>query len=720
MSTRHIAISDLPTHISHDEAVESVYGTELTWIWDKLNQGLSVLVECDKQLSLFLYRGIRQRCRNAENQKKLHLLTGHVQGGGNEAGPQPPLLQRLLLQIQQVVFSGETDQIIVLNHLDILTTTTSSSLSVETREAAALFYENPDAVYLAFKDPYFDIPKVIEKLFTVRKPLLGIPREGLGKLITQNEARKFGLNTIDPYSLYKYFSGLNPIRIRQILAHIQNRMDFNPTHPEVVEDIYRDIRSMTVFANVELPNVSLEKDIAGYDGVKNKINREILELLQSKDELQMAADIKAIEEIVPKGIIFYGPPGTGKTFFAKAIATALNATIFIVSGPELKSKWVGESEENLRRVFAQAHQAAPSIIVFDELDSFASARGTYTGSGVEHSMVNQLLTEMDGFRKEELVFVIGTTNFLESLDSALLRPGRFELAIEIPYPEDKDRRAILDLYKNKMGLNISDEVMDYAVQRTSGYVDLGRGTRYSGDHLNAIMRFLKREKLRNQSNDVPISKQDIDDAIGRKQNRVSLSKEEEETIAVHEAGHAILAYVLPYCPTIEKITIATDDDETLGYVMQAVKKNRYITTERELLDDICVLFGGRIAERTSLGVASVGAYNDLQRASEIARMMVEDLGMTDAIGMRTFSTPTDYSGINKGRLDVSESTAMQIDQEINKLLSNQEQRANKLLQEFKSEHEQLTQALIKEKSLDLEQLKAIFNGRDFKSHDRKH
>src|SRR5437868_2907765 len=139
------------------------------------------------------------------------------------------------------------------------------------------------------------------------------------------------------------------------------------------------------------------------------------------------------QKIIPRGMIFWGPPGTGKTLFAKAMATALGAAVTVVSGPELKSRWVGESEERMRQVFVRARQSAPAIIIFDELDSFASARGTYVGSGVEHSMVNQLLTEMDGFRSDELVFVVGTTNLVESLDPALLRPGRFELHLCVPY-----------------------------------------------------------------------------------------------------------------------------------------------------------------------------------------------------------------------------------------------------------------------------------------------
>src|SRR5436305_2510140 len=164
-----------------------------------------------------------------------------------------------------------------------------------------------------------------------------------------------------------------------------------------------------------------------------------------------------MEELIPKGMIFWGPRGTGKTLFAKAMAAALGAAVTVVSGPELKSRWVGESEDNLRQIFHRARLSAPSVIVFDELDSFASARGTYTGSGVEHSMVNQFLTEMDGFHKEEMVFVIGTTNFAEILDPALLRPGRFEFHLHIPYPENDDRREILKIYDKKMRLQMAEE-----------------------------------------------------------------------------------------------------------------------------------------------------------------------------------------------------------------------------------------------------------------------
>lgn len=195
-------------------------------------------------------------------------------------------------------------------------------------------------------------------------------------------------------------------------------------------------------------------------------------------------------------------------------------------------------------------------------------------------MVNQLLTEMDGFRKEELVFIVATTNFAESLDPALLRPGRFELIIEIPYPDKEDRKAILEIYRKKFALDVDDEVIEYMVQRTGGFVDHERGIRFSGDHIYALMRGLKREQLR-QGGELKVTKEEVDKALGgRKDKKKKLTPEEERTVALHEAGHAILAYTLPDCPTVERITISSEEEDYLGYVMHAVAKHQHVRTQR--------------------------------------------------------------------------------------------------------------------------------------------
>ncbi len=715
-----ISIDTLPIDLTDDDAVEAAYRTELDTVQEKLNQGIAVLIECEKQLTVHLFRALRNRFRSIPEGPRLRLLTGQAQGGDGDVQMNQTLMQRLLHQLQQAVFSGAQNEVIVLPHLDILTTTTRSGLSAETREAAALLYENPNAMFLGFKDPSFELPKVIESVFALKVLLIGIARDRLPALVCQREARKFGTDTFNPYQLYKYVSGLNAIRLRQILRHFSNRLDYSPANPATADAILLEIRQMTLVADVDLPRIDLQGDIGGYQKVKDTIQKDILELLDSKAKAADADQIRHLEEIIPKGIIFWGPPGTGKTLFAKAIATALDATVTIVSGPELKSKWVGESEENLRRVFAQARKSAPALIVFDELDSFAAARGTYAGSGVEHSMVNQMLTEMDGFRKEEMVFVIGTTNFVESLDTALLRPGRFELCIEIPAPREEDRKAIIQVYEEKFAIELAEEVRDYAVQKTGGFADERTRMRFSGDHLYAMMRALKREELRGNEGPLVATIADIDTALNRTgETKKKLQEKEEDTIAVHEAGHAILAYVLPNCPTIEKITIATGEEETLGYVMQAVRKNKYVTTEEELRDDICVLLGGREAERQLLGKISVGAYSDLQRANELARLMIEELGMSTKLGARTFNEAADArtGATGSSRRNISEDTAREVDLEIQAILDHEAHRARTMLIERKAELNELRTQLIAEKTLGLKELKAIFNDKEFKKDE---
>lgn len=697
-----VPLADLPLELSHDDAVERAYREDLDWIEHKLRLGLSVLVECDKQLTLYLYKALRGRLKR-EPAQRCALVAG--QTAQTPDGPSS-LLQAILAELRTQVYSGTPGQIIALPHLDVLTTTSRSSLSAETREAIAMVFENPNLVLLGFRDPLFEIPRVLENVFAVRREIVGIARDSLRDVVTRGEARKLCADAFNPFALYKYVSGLNVVRFRQIMHHVRERVDFDEGNPESAQEIYREIREMTVVSDLDLPSVDLARDIGGYAKVKAQIDEEILTLLAYKARSTDPAEIRRIEEIIPKGMIFLGPPGTGKTFFAKGIATALNATVSIISGPELKSKWVGESEENIRRVFAQARRSAPSIIVFDELDSFATARGTYTGSGVEHSMVNQLLTEMDGFRKDELVFVVGTTNFSESLDPALLRPGRFELLIEIPYPDRDDRKAIVQIYDTKFSLGMSPQMIDYIVDKTGGYVDEMRGVRFSGDHLYAVCRALKREQMR-RGGELVVDQDAIHKAINtRRKTKVNFSAQEERTIAIHEAGHALCAHKLPHASAIEKITIATGDTDTLGFVMRSVKDNKYVTTRSELVDDICVLVGGRVAEQLVLGEISVGAYDDLQKATMLARSMVEELGMGTTLGLRTIAG-REGVGRSAMRENVAEETQAAVDREIAQMLETQRERAHELLVAHRELLDRLVDKLLADKTIDKEGVVAL-------------
>src|SRR5262245_36000963 len=484
--------SELAAQLTPEQAVEAAYATELAEIASKLQRGLPCLVECDKDLGPFLFLNVRARLR--EGGLRCIYLDGRPRQE-DQPGPMPMgLIGTMISQLREAVRGAIERRVVVLPDLDLLTTS-QGGLTSEAREVIPLLYENPELVWLGFKDPSFPLPKVIENLFAHRTSILGIPRPRLRHLITQKEARKFG-RQFNPWTLYKYVSGVNAVKLRKLLSTLEGE-----DYPADPKHAYRQLRQATLTGTLEIPDVKLDDDIGGYKKVKEQLRKEILDVLAMKDRTTNADDVKAMEELIPRGMIFWGPPGTGKTFIAKAMASALGAAITVVSGPELKCKWVGESEERLRQIFHKARASAPAIIVFDELDSFATARGTYTGSGVEHSMVNQLLTEMDGFHKEELVFVIGTTNFVESLDPALLRPGRFEFHLHIPYPDADARREIVKIYDKKMALKMNEEAIDYAVKRTGDGYQTAQGTAFSGDHINALCRGIARLRMRTGRSD---------------------------------------------------------------------------------------------------------------------------------------------------------------------------------------------------------------------------
>jgi cell division protease FtsH len=678
--------SELPLELTLPAVVEAAYPSELARCFEALQKRLPVLVECDKELVPFFYRGVRDRFRR-ENVRCMYL-------DGRPPADQPPdamqlgLVATMVNQLRDAVRGPVGQRIVVLPHLDLLTTS-SGALTSEAREVIGLMYENPEILWLGFKDPSFPIPKVISNLFPHHESILGIGRDRLRYLITQRESRKFGRD-FQPYGLYKYVSGLNAVRLRRILE-AQGGEDY----PESPEQAYQALRRATLTAALNVPTVDLWKDIGGYSGVKKRIDKEILSILRNKEQLASAEEIKRVEKLLPRGMIFWGPPGTGKTLFAKAMATALGAAVLVVSGPELKSKWVGESEENLRHVFVQARQSAPAIIVFDELDSFATARGSYSGSGVEHSMVNQLLTEMDGFRSDELVFVVGTTNFVESLDGALLRPGRFEFHLHVPYPNNKDRRAILEIYNEKMQLELSEQALDYAVKRTADYVE-GTDSLYSGDHLQALCRQLARRRLRENIKG-KCELQDVEAAITEYMEKPDFTSHEERVIATHEAGHAVCALHCEHSPPIERISIRGDLAGALGFVKYSDPAHRYVVTRGQLHDTICVLYGGREAEEMLLKDISIGSSQDIHRATQIAHSLVEEFGMgSSVLGVRRFAAP------NKNTCDASlaETTREAIDRSVGEVLEEQRSRAREILIKHRAMVESLRDLLLEHKVLD--------------------
>jgi cell division protease FtsH len=675
MTSILISEKDLPQSLTPDQAVEAAYAAELAEVASKLQRGLPCLIECDKDMAPFVYRNVRSRLKTANIQ--CYYLDGRKPADAPSAGAMPMgIIGTMIAQLRDIVQGAVERRVVVLPHLDLLTTSTGG-LTTEAREVIPLLYENPELVWLGFKDPSFSVPRVIENLFPHRAGLVGIPRARLRQLITQKESRKFG-KQFNPWSLYKYVSGVNAVRLRKLLSTLEGE-----DYPAEPKHVIRQLRQATLSGNLEIPEVNLDTDIGGYERVKRRIKQEILDVLSRRDQLTDADAISKLEELIPRGMILWGPPGTGKTFFAKAMAASIGAAITIVSGPELKSKWVGESEEHLRQIFHKARQSAPAIIVFDELDSFASARGTYTGSGVEHSMVNQLLTEMDGFHKEELVFVVGTTNLVEMLDPALLRPGRFEFHLHIPYPEDDDRREIIKIYDRKMKLKMTGAGLDYAVRRTGrGYIT-STGTPFSGDHIQAMCRAVARIRLRENRGDAETTPKEIERGLTEYDEKKNLHADDELLAATHESGHFVVSLCCEHHAEAERITIQSEMPWAPFFVSFKHDENRIGYSRAQLLDMICVLYGGIEAERLLVGEISTGAggfgdpRSDLARASQITSQLVEVCGMADQTGLRVFRN-------DKGEREIlSGAMAERIDKQIGAIIAEQQKRAAEVLQQHK-------------------------------------
>jgi cell division protease FtsH len=628
-----VTINELPRQLSNFEAVEQCYQEQIRFLISRVSEEISVIVRCEKQIVPYLQSVIKRRL--ASNGKTLAIIDGRDPEG--EQGNRSRLTTTVNM-LKNLLNNTEANKVFLLPYLDIITSVSQGALTTEAREIMTIIHENPMLTLIAFEDPNFPFPELIEQAFPARCEMLGIPRNKISLLITENEAKKFSKDNLNLMSIFKYVSGLNPIRFREIMGIFGKKADFNPNMPEMLQAYLKELRDYTACAGASLSEIQLDKDIAGYDYVKTKIKENVLNIMLKSAKLTDENEIKQLESIIPRGLIFYGPPGTGKTLFAKGIAEAMNAAIYIVNGPELKSKWVGEGEANIRQLFARARATAPSVIVFDELDSIAGARSGNTSDGAgqaAHSMVNQLLTEMDGFKNEQTVLVIGTTNFLASLDIAFLRPGRFEYQIEIPYPKWEDRKKILELYNKKFGTQISEA----GIERLAGWTgrNTATGTPHTGDHLSALIKALKRYLINNQKS--AADEATFEEWLESITPKNVLSEFEANIVATHEAGHALLFYKYKRNSELTRITIESSGSDSLGCVESTFKKSN-LYTQSFLQSEIGISLGGYSSEKLLLGEVSSGASNDLKVATDIATDMASVFGM---IGVpRSFAT-NDFS-----------------------------------------------------------------------------
>ena len=440
------------------------------------------------------------------------------------------------------------------------------------------------------------------------------------------------------------------------------------------------------------------EDVAGIDEAKAEL-QEVVEFLRSPDKFQRLGGR------IPKGVLLVGPPGTGKTLLAKAVAGEAKVPFFSISGSEFVEMFVGVGASRVRDLFSQATAQAPCIIFVDELDALGKARGINVfGSNDEREQtLNQLLVEMDGFQSNQGVIIMAATNRPEILDPALLRPGRFDRQVLIDRPDINGREAILKIHSREVLLGPDVDLRKVAAL-TPGFV--------GADLANLIN---EAALLAARKNKATVENSDLDEAIDRivggleKKNRV-MNPREKEIVAFHESGHAIVAESVKYADPVHKISIVSRGIAALGYTQQRPTEDRYLMTRAELLDRLAVLLGGRVAEELVFGEVSTGAQNDLQRATDIARSMVTEYGMSDRLGLVTYERPRqplfapDSFTQNK---TYSETKAAEIDEEISRVIDEAHKRVQIILTDRRKILDDLARLLSEKEIVQGEELRSM-------------
>src|SRR5881397_1541992 len=444
-------------------------------------------------------------------------------------------------------------------------------------------------------------------------------------------------------------------------------------------------------------------DVAGVDEAKAEL-AEIVDFLKNPKKYQRLGGR------IPKGVLLVGPPGTGKTLLARAVAGEADVPFFTLSGSEFVEMFVGVGAARVRDLFEQAKDKAPCIIFIDELDAIGKSRAGATGFVGGHDereqTLNQLLAEMDGFDSSKGVIIMAATNRPEVLDLALLRPGRFDRQVVVDKPDIRGREAILRLHARNVVLAPSVDVGVIAA-RTPGF---------AGADLANIVNEAALLAARKEKDAVGMA--DFEEAIDRvvagleKKSRV-LSEKERDIVAHHEMGHALVASSVAHADPVHKVTIIPRGVAALGMTYQLPTADRFLMTRRELEDRIAVLLGGRVAEELVYGEVSTGAHNDLERATEIARLMVTKYGMSERVGLATFGerTPLFLKGMGMGgERDYSEETARAIDAEVRAILDRTDDRVRGILTTKKATLVAAAQELKRVETLEGEPLRRALAG----------
>jgi cell division protease FtsH len=456
-----------------------------------------------------------------------------------------------------------------------------------------------------------------------------------------------------------------------------------------------------IYDATKVSKVTFE-DVAGVDEAE-------AELVEVVDFLKNPQKYTALGARIPKGVLLVGPPGTGKTLLAKAVAGEAGVPFFSLSGSEFVEMFVGLGAARMRDLFEEARKRAPCIVFIDELDAIGKSRGgvaAFSTHDEREQTLNQLLVEMDGFEAAAGVIIMAATNRPEVLDQALLRAGRFDRQVVVDRPDLRGREDILKVHVRKVRLADDADLLVLA-QRTPGMV---------GADLAKVVNEAALAAARRGSG--LVAQKDFEIAIDRiqlgleKKGRV-MSEDEKRRVAYHESGHALVALSVDHANPVHRVTIIPRSIGALGVTLQLPTEDRYLVTKEDLLDRICVMFGGRVAEELVCGDISTGAHDDLTRATETARQMVTRLGMSEKLGAMTFGRQQSsrfLEGMGMEERTYSEETARTIDAEVRAILQDQHRRATEILTEKRDLLERMTRRLLEVETLDRAEIDAIVGG----------
>ncbi len=443
------------------------------------------------------------------------------------------------------------------------------------------------------------------------------------------------------------------------------------------------------------------EDVAGVDEAKEELE-EIIEFLRHPKKFQ------ALGAKIPRGVLLVGPPGSGKTLLAKAIAGEAGVPFFSISGSEFVEMFVGVGASRVRDLFDQSKKSAPCLVFIDEIDAVGRQRGAGLGGGHDEreQTLNQLLVEMDGFDPNSGIIVIAATNRPDILDPALLRPGRFDRRIVVDNPDAKGRRAILDVHVRGKPIG-EDANLESLARRTPGFSGADLANMVNEGALLAARRGKKR-----------IGRSEFDEAIERviagpqRKSRI-LSPKERELTAYHEGGHALLGKLLPHANPPHKVTILPRG-MALGYTLPLPQEEKFTLTRGEILANITAIMGGRVAEEVVFGEITTGAANDFEKATELARKMVTEFGMSDKLGPLTLGTK--HGPVFLGRdlvesRNYSDEIAYEIDKEVRRIIDECYTRAHQVLTEHKETLERIARSLLDRESLESDELDLLIAGK---------